>query len=154
MKTKSTPSKLQLGKQTDGVGGQGVSGPPINLYWVTTDDNEEDWFIFARTRRAAASFHENYEGYDTYEASARTILSNVQVVKYVTGPPPCHAQIEDLQTLGFEIIDSPAFERAVRFRGELFVEGCMEALVREFADNQFEAAGKGRPNGTKQTART
>jgi hypothetical protein len=65
-----------------------VSGPPINLYWVTTDDNEEDWFIFARTRRAAASFHENYEGYDTYDASARTILSNVQLVKYVNGPPP------------------------------------------------------------------
>src|SRR5882757_6008840 len=61
--------------------------------------------------------------------SARAILSNVQLVKYVNGLPPCHAQIEDLQALGFEIVDSPKFERAVRFRGELLVEGCMEALV-------------------------
>src|ERR1700692_4069768 len=153
MKTKRTPGKLQLGKQTNGVGSQGVSGAPINLYWVTTDENEEDWFIFARPRRAAASFHENYEGYNTYDASARTILSNVQLVKYVNGPPPCHAQIEDLRALCFEIVDSPKFERAVRFGGELFVEGCMQALVMATHDDLFEASGKGRPNGTKPRVR-
>jgi hypothetical protein len=153
MKTKSTPGKPQVGKQTSGVGSQGVSGPRINLYWVTTDDNDEDWFIFAHTRRAAAHFHEDYEGYNTYDASARTILTNAHLAKYKNGTPPCHAQIEDLQALGFEILDGPKFGRAVRFRGEAFAEGCMEALVREADDNHFEAAGKGRPNGTKPGVR-
>jgi hypothetical protein len=27
---------------------------PIHLYWVTTKDNDEDWFIFARSARTAA----------------------------------------------------------------------------------------------------
>jgi hypothetical protein len=154
MKAKTTQGKPRVGHKTNEGGIQAVNERPVNLYWVTTDDNSEDWFIFARTLRAAASFHENYEGYDTYDASARTILSNVQLMKYVNGPPPCHAQIEDLRALGFEIVASPKFERAVRFRGELFVEGCMQALVMETHDDLFEASGKGRPNGTKKTART
>jgi uncharacterized protein YllA (UPF0747 family) len=27
----------------------------VNLYWVTTDDHDEDWFILARTSRTAES---------------------------------------------------------------------------------------------------
>jgi hypothetical protein len=153
MKAKTTQGKPQVAHKTNKGGIQGVNERPVNLYWVTTDDNSEDWFIFARTRRAAANFHENYEGYNTYDASARTILSNVQLVKYVNGPPPCHAQIEDLWALGFEIVDSPKFERAVRFREELFVEGGMEALVMAMHDDLFEASGKRRPNGTKPRVR-
>jgi hypothetical protein len=130
-----------------------VSGPRLNLYWVTTGDHEEDWFIFARTRRSAASFHERYEGYGTYDASARTIQTNVHLAKFKNGISHCHAQAEDLLALGFEILDRPKFARAVSFRGELFREGRMEALVRQVNDNYFEAAGKGRPNGTKLSTR-
>jgi hypothetical protein len=29
----------------------------INLYWVTTDDHDEDWFILAPTAQAARRYH-------------------------------------------------------------------------------------------------
>jgi hypothetical protein len=28
--------------------------PKINLFWVITDDHDEDWFIFARSPRQLA----------------------------------------------------------------------------------------------------
>jgi len=182
MKTKKTQSKSQTSRKTKEARSRGASDKaqstnppalhptpvnkladtptekkatkaPVNLYWVTTDDDSENWFIFARRRRSAESYHENYEGYNAHDATARTILTNVQLAEYEAGPPPCHARIKDLQALGFEILDRPEYERAVRFRGELFFEGGMEAIVRELWDNQLEAAGEGRPNGTKPSMR-
>jgi hypothetical protein len=153
MKTNKTQVKPQVILKTKELGSRGANQRPVHLYWVTTDDHSEDWFIFAHRRRSAESYHENYEGYRTYDASARNVLTNVNLTEHVNGPLPRHAQVEDLQALGFEIVDSPKFGRAVRFRGELFAEGCMEALVREADDNLFEAAGKGRPNGTKPGGR-
>jgi uncharacterized protein YllA (UPF0747 family) len=41
------------------------SGNVVNLYWVTTDDHDEDWFILARTGRTAASYHIQHEGYES-----------------------------------------------------------------------------------------
>jgi len=40
----------------------------VNLCWVTTDDHDEDWFILAKTRRAAESYHIEYEGYEPGDA--------------------------------------------------------------------------------------
>jgi hypothetical protein len=40
----------------------------VNLYWVTTDDHDEDWFILARTSRTAESYHIQYEGYEPGDA--------------------------------------------------------------------------------------
>src|SRR5580704_16347119 len=101
----------------------------INLYWVTTHDHDEDWFIFARTSRSAASYHEDCEGYDNGDAKARLIIARVQLPEYEQGPPPCHAQIADLIALGFEIVGSDPNQRGVRFNGELFVEGYLQSLV-------------------------
>ena len=42
----------------------------VDLYWVTTDDHDEDWFILAKTRRAAESYHIEYEGYEPGDARA------------------------------------------------------------------------------------
>jgi hypothetical protein len=31
----------------------------IKLYWVTTQDHDEDWFIFAESARSARAYHEH-----------------------------------------------------------------------------------------------
>ncbi|HZL26069.1 MAG TPA: hypothetical protein VFC39_06020 [Acidobacteriaceae bacterium] len=124
----------------------------IKLYWVTTEDHGEDWFILATTRPSAASYHVLYEGYNIHDASARVIVANAHLASYVDGPPPCHAHIEDLEALGFEIVDGSSHQRVVRYKGETFVEGVIESLVREAHDNQLEAIGEGRPNLTKRSS--
>jgi hypothetical protein len=101
----------------------------VNLYWVTTPDREEDWFIFARTSRSAADYHEQYDGYDPHDAKARLVIADVQLPKYEQWPPPCHAQIPDLVALGFDVVGADPYQRRVRFKGELFVEGCLQSLV-------------------------
>jgi len=46
----------------------------MNLYWVTTEDHAEDWFIVANNPQEAATFHEEMEGYDPGDATAEMIL--------------------------------------------------------------------------------
>ena len=57
----------------------------IKLYWVTTLDHDEDWFIFARTSSSAASYHEHSEGYDMGDAKARSVIARVKLPKYEQG---------------------------------------------------------------------
>ncbi|GMV18164.1 MAG: hypothetical protein AMXMBFR56_63880 [Polyangiaceae bacterium] len=45
------------------------------LYWCTTDDGDEDWFVVVPSARAARSFHERAEGYDIGSASAERIVA-------------------------------------------------------------------------------
>ena len=85
----------------------------VNLYWVTTDDRDEDWFILAKTRRAAESYHIEYEGYEPGDARAELILRTG--ADPIPGPIPRHAQLEDLQTLGFEILNRTPTPMAVAF---------------------------------------
>lgn len=35
----------------------------MNLYWVTTEDHAEDWFVLARNAKEAGTLHEDMEGY-------------------------------------------------------------------------------------------
>src|SRR6266852_148425 len=122
---------------------------PIHLYWVTTLDHDEDWFIFAPTSRSAASYHEDYEGYDTGDAKARLVIARVQLPKYEQGPPPCHAQIADLITLGFEVVGGDPHQRSVRFEGELYVEGYLQAALVQASDKLRKIENIRRSNGTK-----
>jgi epoxide hydrolase len=71
----------------------------VNLYWVTTDDHDEDWFILAKTRWSAEGYHIKYEGYEPGDARAELILRTG--ADPIPGPIPRHAQLEDLQKLGF-----------------------------------------------------
>ena len=43
------------------------------LYWCTTPDGDEDWFVVAESAATARRFHENAEGYDRGEADAERI---------------------------------------------------------------------------------
>jgi hypothetical protein len=45
----------------------------FSLYWCTTDDGDEDWFVVAASARDARRFHEDAEGYDHGDASAERI---------------------------------------------------------------------------------
>src|SRR5664280_1643563 len=47
---------------------------PVALYWVSTADHDEDWFIFAKSARSAAKFHADHEGYGPRETAAEPIL--------------------------------------------------------------------------------
>jgi hypothetical protein len=125
---------------------------PIHLYWLTvpSEVGAEDWFIFARTARSAAGFHERYEDFDTKTARAERILTNIQLAKLEHGDPPCHAQLVDLKALGFEILGDDPLQRVVRLNGRTFVEGYMEAEVETAVINLLEASGKGRLNGIRR----
>jgi hypothetical protein len=70
---------------------------------------------------------------------------------FIGSTPPCHAQIADLIALGFEVVGAEPNQRGVRFNGDLYLEGYLEALVVE-GDKQRKAAGLGRPNGSKRPA--
>lgn len=45
------------------------------LYWCTTPDGDEDWFVVAPTARAARAFHERAEGYDAGDATAERVVA-------------------------------------------------------------------------------
>ena len=57
----------------------------VSLYWVTTADHSEDWFILAKSAGAAKRFHENYEGYNHGDAKARLILARAYLPRYKNG---------------------------------------------------------------------
>ena len=106
-----------------------ASTKQIRLYWCTTDDHDEDWFIFAESARQARAYHEDYEGYDKGDAHSRLIVSNVTLEKFQNGTPPCHAQFQDLFQIGFQDAGSVPDRRKVRFEGKTYTEGILESLV-------------------------
>jgi len=122
----------------------------VNLYWVATDDHDEDWFILARTARTAENYHVQYEGYAPGEARAELILR--AGTEPILGSIPRHAQLEDLQVLGFEILNPDPNGRCVKRNGRIFLEGHLESMVAEVRDDAHEAIGKGRPLGTRRRA--
>jgi hypothetical protein len=73
-----------------------ASTKQVQLYWVTTDDHAEDWFIFSASARQARAYHEDYEGYGKGDANSRLIVSDVTLKEFQNGTPPCHAQFQDL----------------------------------------------------------
>jgi len=101
----------------------------VKLYWVTTDDHDEDWFIFAESARQARAYHEDYEGYGKGDANSRLIVSNVTLKEFMNGTLPCHARFEDLFQIGFQNARTTSNRRGVKFSGEIFREGILEAII-------------------------
>src|ERR1035437_8838623 len=99
----------------------------VKLYWVTARDHVEDWFIFAESARQARAYHERHEGYDKGDAHSRLIVSNVTLKEFQNGTPPCNAQFQDL--VGFENAGTIPNRRGVKFNGEIFREGILEAII-------------------------
>jgi hypothetical protein len=106
-----------------------VSTKQIRLYWVTTYDHDQDWLIFAESARQARAFHEDYEGYGKGDAQSRLIVSDVTLKEFMNGTPPCHARFEDLFQIGFQDAGTIPNRRGVKFSGEIFREGILEAII-------------------------
>jgi hypothetical protein len=78
------------------------------------------------------------------------VIADVQLPKYEQGPPPCHVHIPDLIALGFDVVGADPYQRRVRYKGKLFVEGHLQSLVMQGNASLREAAVFDRPNGTKR----
>ena len=67
-----------------------VPKPEINikkLYWLTTEDHDEDWFVVASSAGEACKFHEDAEGYAIGDATAEEILSIPENIPAESGWP-------------------------------------------------------------------
>ena len=120
----------------------------MNLYWVTTEDHAEDWFIMANNPEEAATFHEEMEGYDPGDARAEMILELPKGVVADTGWPTD----EVLKSCGANIlVEGPT--RIVEIGDRKFCEGLMESTIRTLDDDMFEALGEGRLNKTPKSTK-
>ncbi len=121
----------------------------MKLYWVTTDDHHEDWFIIASSTNEASKLHEEFEGYDLGAASAQEIINIPDNITVEVGWPS-----EDvLLSVGAKFIkeDEP---RIIEINGKQFAEGMLEAHLKESDDDIFELLGEKRLNQTKRTDKT
>jgi hypothetical protein len=116
----------------------------MKLYWVTTDDHDEDWFIVASSAEEASKFHEDEEGYDPGDAMAEEILVIPEGVSAETGWPSDELLLE----LGAKFLHNDQF-RVVEIAGRKFCEGMLEATLNEIDDDAFEERGNERLNKTK-----
>jgi len=116
----------------------------MHLYWVTTEDHEEDWFVVANDPVEAANFHENADGYDEGDATAEWITEIPNGVKADVGWP----SDDILLSCGAKFLreDTP---RVVEIAGRKLSEGMLEYALRELQDDMFEELGEGRPNKTE-----
>ncbi len=117
----------------------------LHLYWVTTEDHCEDWFIIAASECEAAALHESLEGYNTGEATAESVI-DIPVNTYVEKGWPLE---KDLKALGAKFYSTGA-ARVVEISGRRFSEGLLESVVRTLDDDSFELLGQGRVNATEK----
>ena len=113
------------------------------LYWVTTKDHGEDWFLVANGTEEATFFYESMEGYELGEAMAEMIMEIPEGITAEVGRPP----EELLQSCGDHILVGGS-ARVVEIGGRKFCEGLLESTIRTLDDDMAEAAGEGRPNRT------
>jgi hypothetical protein len=116
------------------------------LFWVTTDDHHEDWFVVASSRAEATRYFENYEGYPKGSASAEEILEIPVKLPVESGWP----SEELLQELGAKFV-SNGNTRVLEIGGRKFAEGMLERIINEINDELFEELSNERPNKTKKS---
>ena len=115
----------------------------MKLFWVTTEDHDEDWFVVASSLEEACKFYEDAEGYDPGDATAEEIRDIPDNIYAEPGWP----SDEFLLAVGAKfIVDNPS--RVVEINGRKFSEGLLESLLNEIEDNAFELQGLERLNKT------
>lgn len=117
----------------------------MKLYWVTTEDHDEDWFVVASSTEVAAEYHENMEGYDPGDATAEEVLNIPDNISTEVGWPT-H---ECLLSLGATFLREEQ-TRVVAIAGRKFCEGMLASVINEVVDDEFEARGGKRLNNTKK----
>lgn len=114
------------------------------LYWVTTEDHCEDWFVVAQTPVAAARFHETAEGYECGEAHAEEVLVIPDEFNPIEGWP----SDELIHDLGGVFINEE-HPRVVELNNKKYCEGMLEAVIREL-DEESEQDDSGQQNDSHQ----
>ncbi len=122
-----------------------LEGKDMKLYWVTTEDHDEDWFIVASSSAEAAKFHQDMEGYEPGDAYAEEILTIPENVSAEAGWP----SDELLLAVGAKFIINDQ-SRVVEINERKFCEGMLQATLNEIIDDTFEELGQKRPNKTKK----
>ena len=102
------------------------------LYWVTTPQNEENWFVVAKSKSDAESFHDHGEGFLEGYSSAKLVTSiSSEILKKLHTTDiedwPSH---ELLVELGFRFIEED-FPRIVSYKGQLYCEGKSNLKILE-----------------------
>jgi hypothetical protein len=119
----------------------------MKLYWVSTEDHDEDWFIIAPSPKEASQYFENFEGYNPGDADAEEILDIPENVTADTGWP----SEELLIKVGVKFLLNDQ-TRVVEISGRKFCEGMLAATINEINDDLFEEFDEERLNKTKKTA--
>ena len=122
-----------------------LGGRLMKLYWVTTEDHDEDWFIVAPSPTEASQYFENFEGYNPGDAEAEEILDIPENVSAETGWPSKEILLE----VGAKFLLNDQ-TRVVEIAGRKFCEGMLEATINEINDDLFEELGDERLNKTKK----
>ena len=96
----------------------------MKLFWVTTEDHDEDWFVVASNAEEACKFHEDVEGYAIGDATAEEILNIPETITAKPGWP----SDELLLAVGAKfIMEEPS--RVVEINGRKFSEGLLESYL-------------------------
>jgi hypothetical protein len=89
------------------------------LYWCSTPDHDEDWFVVARSARDARRYHEREEGYAPGDADAELVCALPPRAAY---DGPAWPSAELLKACGAEFVRG-AGSRIVRIAGRVYGEG-------------------------------
>ena len=119
----------------------------MKLYWVTTWDHDEDWFIVAPSPTEASQYFENFEGYNPGDAEAEEILDIPENAPAETGWPSEELLLE----VGAKFLLNDQ-TRVVEIAGRKFCEGMLEVTLNEINDDIFEEIGQTRLNKTKKAS--
>lgn len=101
--------------------------PPWKIYWCTTEDHDEDWFVIARSARDARRYHEDAEGYSRGDAEAE-LVCRLPGNEYPDDSEGSWPRPEDLAACGIEVEVTPE-GRIARYKGRTFAEGMLEGEI-------------------------
>ena len=123
------------------------------LYWCTTEDHDEDWFVVAATAADAARFHEDSEGYDEGDATAELVCVLPPSAEAGLADPEAHwPSQQTLTACGAELLPNVPQDgdaelrrqmgsgaRVVRLAGRIYVEGDIVTNVRRHRGQRDES---------------
>lgn len=121
--------------------------PTWRLYWCTTEDHDEDWFVVARSAAAARRYHEQAEGYARGDAASQLVA----VVPGALAPRHANWPSRELLEQCGGIIERWESPRVVQFGGVRYCEGMLQHELDRLVDDEFERRDGERPNRTQRS---
>jgi hypothetical protein len=118
--------------------------PRPKLYWYTTADGDEDWFVVSRGAREARRWVAAAEGYGTGDVEVELIAV---LPPNLEGTGEGWPEQQVLLAMGARFLrhETP---RVVLLGNRTFTEGMLDSKVLRARDDDRQARGEGRPNRT------